>query len=56
MTTTKVELTDVWEYDVDKALRLRGWAAESIELTYLGIPYSMSNEVDGKPTIRKTAS
>jgi len=29
----------VWEYDVDKPFRLHAWAAEFIELTYLGIPY-----------------
>jgi len=27
----------VWEYDVDKPFKLQGWAAEFIELTYLGI-------------------
>ncbi len=41
----------VWEYDVDKPFRLHAWAAEFIELTYLGIL-----DVDGKPTIRKATS
>jgi len=67
MTTMDVYLTDVgkrwlqdhysqgiaWEYDVDKPFRLHGWAAEFIELTYLGIPYRIPPEVDGKPTIKK---
>jgi len=34
----------------------QGWAAEFIELTCLGIPYRISPDVDGKPTIRKMAS
>jgi len=45
----------VWEYDVDKPFRLHAWAAEFIELTYLGIPYRIPPDVDGKPTVRKSA-
>ncbi len=70
MTTMDVELTDVgkawlqdhypqgivWEYDIDKPFRLHGWAAEFIELTYLGIPYRIPPEIDGKPTIKKARS
>ena len=41
----------VWEYDVDKPFRLHAWAAEFIELTYLGIPYRIPPDVDGKPTV-----
>ena len=46
----------VWEYDVDKPFKLQGWAAEFIELTYLGVPgwIEIPSDVDGQPTIRKT--
>ena len=53
MTTMDVELTDVWEYNVDKSFRLHGWATELIEFTRLGIPYRKSPDVAGKPTVRK---
>jgi len=43
----------VWEYDVDKPFRLHAWAAEFIELTYLGIPYRIPPDVDDQPTISK---
>ncbi len=43
----------VWEYDPDKPFKLHSMAAEFAELTYLGIPYRIPHEVDGKPTIRK---
>jgi len=45
----------VWEYDPDKPFKLHSVAAEFIELTYLGIPYRITTEVDGKPTIRKAS-
>jgi hypothetical protein len=45
----------VYEYDVDKPFKLHSVAAEFAEITYLGIPYRIPNEVDGKPTIRKKA-
>ena len=35
------ELTDVWDYDVDR----RGRVTEFIELTRLGIPYRMPTEI-----------
>ena len=43
----------VWEYDVDKPLRLQGWAAKFIEFTYPGHTLPDTLWVDGQPTIRK---
>ena len=35
---------------------LVGAGAEFIELTYLGIPYRIPLDVDGKPTVKKAKS
>lgn len=43
----------VWEYDPDKPFKLHSWTSDFIELTYLGIPYRIPPDVDGKPTIKK---
>ena len=45
----------IWEYDSDKPFKLHSMAAEFVELTYLGIPYRIPPDVDGKPTVRKAA-
>jgi len=44
----------VWEYDPDKPFKLHGVAAEFVELTYLGIPYRIPHNADGKPTIKQS--
>lgn len=43
----------VWEYDVDKPFKLLNMTDKYWEVTYLGIPYTIPFNVDGKPTIKK---
>ena len=45
-----------WEYDPDKPFKLNSVTAEFIELTYLGIPYRIPPDVDGKPTVKKASA
>lgn len=46
----------VYDYDVDKPIKLLSWALKFIEIIYLGIPYRIPNKIDGKPTIRMETS
>ena len=43
----------VWEYDIDKPLKLHSWTDEFVLFTLLGILCRIPPEVDGQPTIKK---